>query len=161
MNTDEVRDRLLEKRQLDDAGGCWLWLGKVTPLGYGQLSVGGRQLYTHRLAAAVWLGFDLDGPLCVLHRCDTPGCFNPEHLFVGTKRDNTRDMIAKGRARFPAGPPRRGSERSDAKLTEDAVREIRRRIDQGVSRRHLADEYGVSYWTVCKAAAGISWRHVR
>lgn len=89
-----------------DAGrndrGCWLWAGAPTAqMGYGQLSVGSRSnritIYAHRLSYMVHRGDP--GHLSVLHRCDNPMCFNPEHLFIGTAGDNIRDAVAKGRHR--------------------------------------------------------------
>ena len=84
--------------------GCWLWNGRYGQSGYGTYGGGrsGERVQAHRL---VWQ--DVNGPiqdgLFVLHRCDVRGCVNPEHLFLGTAKDNTRDMMAKGRERFVGG----------------------------------------------------------
>ena len=64
--------------------------------GYGQLRVGEKKWRVHRLAWTFMYGEIPEG-MCVLHRCDNPPCFNPKHLFIGTKADNTKDMISKGR----------------------------------------------------------------
>jgi hypothetical protein len=82
--------------------GCWLWNGAPTGLmGYGQLSLGPRNdqlvISAHRMSYMVHCGDP--GDLSVLHRCDTPLCFNPAHLFSGTAGDNIRDAVAKGRHR--------------------------------------------------------------
>jgi HNH endonuclease len=78
---------------------CWLWTGSKNNKGYGQLRVGGRKgsaRSAHRIAWEL-----ANGPLvpgrCILHRCDTPACVRPDHLFEGSKADNTRDMVLKGR----------------------------------------------------------------
>jgi hypothetical protein len=79
--------------------GCWLWLGQLSYLGYGQimLSPGQRKTKAHR---AAWEAFRGPiGKLHVLHRCDNRCCVNPDHLFLGTRSDNMLDMYSKGRHR--------------------------------------------------------------
>src|SRR3989304_6891698 len=75
---------------------CWEWRRSKTPLGYGMLNIRGHTIYAHRISYIMTKSPIPDG-LCVLHMCDNPGCINPFHLFLGTKKDNTRDMIVKGR----------------------------------------------------------------
>lgn len=86
---------------IDDAG-CWIWRGAPTAKhGYGMTSIGPRHdqlvIYAHRLSYMVYRG-DPAG-LFVLHRCDVPLCFRPDHLFLGTAGDNVRDAVAKKRHR--------------------------------------------------------------
>src|SRR4051812_5029227 len=118
--------RLLVNRICTPAG-CWLWTRSCQPKGYGQTSWPGgrRNVRVHRVAAVLWLGFDIDSPQLVLHRCDTPRCFNPDHLFVGTAADNTSDMMAKGRNNHGNVC---GEDHPRHKLTADMVREIRQRV---------------------------------
>lgn len=81
--------------------GCMLWLGYACQQGYGRVSVRGkrnRSCTAHRAAYECANGA-FDESLTVCHRCDTPLCVNPDHLFLGTQRDNLSDMRAKGRAR--------------------------------------------------------------
>lgn len=76
--------------------GCWLWTSK-TNKGYGLIrGVGGRYIAAHRLAWQIFRGAIKDKSF-VCHRCDTPSCVNPDHLFLGGPLENMRDMIAKGR----------------------------------------------------------------
>lgn len=83
--------------------GCWIWQGAVftykNKLPYGQSRKNGKPITAHRLFYQEHTGPVPDG-VCVLHKCDNPRCVNPEHLFLGTNLDNTRDMIAKGRQGF-------------------------------------------------------------
>lgn len=77
--------------------GCIEWTGSVAGYGYGVLSFYKRNYYVHRLAYRLFIG-KIPNHLMVCHRCDNPRCFNPEHLFLGTAKDNVQDMIKKGRA---------------------------------------------------------------
>lgn len=88
---------LFNQMAYDGATGCWNFTGARVPKGYGTSHYKGRNVATHRLAAHLWLGFDLKSKLMVLHRCDNPSCFNPKHLFTGTNSDNQKDASAKGR----------------------------------------------------------------
>lgn len=75
---------------------CVIWPGAKSELGYGRLRHQGKTRQAHRLAYEIHVGPIADG-LFVCHRCDTPSCVNPAHLFLGTARDNVLDMCAKGR----------------------------------------------------------------
>lgn len=80
--------------------GCWLWTGSCIAAGYGQIEVreNGRRksLRVHRVVWELLRGPIPEG-LVLCHTCDNPPCCNPDHLFVGTHRDNILDMVSKGR----------------------------------------------------------------
>lgn len=99
---------LLFKRA--DGDSCWLWTGSTQSSGYGQLHQGDgenrRAFLAHRLSYEHFVG-PIPADKCVLHRCDTPRCVRPDHLFLGTRRDNVADMNKKGRRR--GGGPRGSS----------------------------------------------------
>jgi len=91
------RERLVRDVDTD----CWLFSGSLNSDGYGNVRIGGRKgktVKTHRLAWEEFFGPIPDG-LRVCHRCDVPSCCNPDHLFLGTQRDNVTDMVSKGRFR--------------------------------------------------------------
>lgn len=98
-------ERLLAKTPEPGEGGCWPWTGPVGNSGYGVIGAGNRlSISTHKLSWLLFCGETPPGQ-CVLHRCDNRRCINPEHLFLGTHAENSRDMVAKGR--HVSGPAKR------------------------------------------------------
>lgn len=86
-----------------------------------------------------------------------PGCVNPDHLFLGTNADNVADKVAKGRTTKGRPHKRKGSAHGAAKLTEDAIIEIRTRK---ASAKEYAEKFGVTVWSIYKAMSGTTWQHV-
>lgn len=85
--------------------GCWTWNGAKQKFGYGWVWIDGEgSKNTHRVAYEIGVG-PIPAGQCVLHRCDNPPCVNPAHLFLGTKGDNTRDMVSKNRHVLPPKKP--------------------------------------------------------
>ena len=139
--------------RVDKSGGpdaCWEWQGYRHPSrGYGQIGRGRRADgigETHRLAWEYHNGPIPDG-LFVCHRCDNPPCCNPAHLFLGTNADNVADAVAKGRTA-------KGFRLPHTRLTDEQVREMRRRYNPAASvpkrggrssnADELANEFGIS-----------------
>lgn len=142
---------------------CWLWQGKTQNGGYGVIWSGGakgRTYYAHRLAWSIAHDGAEPGAMVVCHSCDNPQCVNPEHLFLGTPRDNYNDMRIKGRAAPPTARAR-GEGVGGSKLTEPDVREIRRKRSEGATLSALGREFGVDRTTVRDAVDGTSWAHVK
>ncbi len=149
--------------KVDKSGECWLWTASRKPNGYGQFTKKPLVFYAHRVAYEATYGPIPDG-LNVCHRCDNPPCVRPDHLFLGTPLDNTRDKIAKGRARYGrggGGVRHRGEQSPQSKLTETTVRAIRRAYACGAHQASLAREYGVSARAIAFAVQGITWAHVQ
>ncbi len=137
--------RLVEKTDT-----CWLWAGGRNRQGYGRFQYDFRRLLAHRVAWSIATGYE--PKLCVLHRCDNPGCVRPEHLFLGTRGDNNRDCRSKGRNAL-------GESHGRAKLTPEQVNDIRLRYRAG-NAPALAAEYGVCHQMVWLIATRKKWRHM-
>ena len=129
---------------------CWIWIGTRLPKGYGSFT--SAQCDENRAHRVSWL--IANGPippgLCVCHRCDTPPCVNPAHLFLGTKSENTKDRHSKGRSA-------QGSRNGRAKLNSQQVFEIRFRLKNGESQRRLARLFKVHPRTVCRIGQREIW----
>lgn len=131
---------------------CWLWPGKKASDGYGRVWTRAHGfVLAHRLAYTVWREPIPDG-LRICHHCDNPPCCNPSHLFVGTQLRNIRDMVAKGRQRGA-----RGSRNKNSKLTEDLVRQIRRRLADGESTTAIGRSLGLHRNTIWHIKSRHSW----
>ncbi len=141
-------------------GSCWEWQGTRRPDGYGLLYVNGVQTRAHRHAFELAWGTPIPPGMSVLHRCDNPPCVRPGHLWLGTDADNLADMRAKGRARHFVGRVQAGEANHNAKLTDDAVREIRRLRATGLLQREIAERLGVHTGTVGYVLRGATWNKV-
>jgi hypothetical protein len=97
-----LREVLFAKVAFEPTTGCWLWYGSRSPRGYGDMTYRKEAKKAHRVSYELHVGPIPEG-LCVCHRCDTPSCVNPDHLFVGTHGDNAADKVAKGRWRGSMG----------------------------------------------------------
>ncbi len=169
--------RFWEKVQKTD--GCWIWTGATTQ-GYGVIRAEGP---SRAMIRAPRLSYEIHvGPIPkgkhILHHCDNPPCTNPEHLFVGTSKDNAEDMVRKGRStkgrststwvargnvhytrRIPCAQV--GQKNNGSKLTDKQVQEIRNLYAQGnISQSKLGKMFNVSQTAVGHILRRITWNHL-
>lgn len=136
---DTLLRRFKSKCGAATASGCIPWTGYKTTTGYGVLRVaskGSRKTTAHRIAWVIERG-DLDPEMLVLHRCDNPSCVNVEHLFLGSPKENTDDMVSKRRHAWRDGQPWQKLTAQDAAR----IRDLRR---SGLTQQKIADQFGVS-----------------
>ena len=128
---------------------CWEWKRPTSVFGYGYFTVNGKRYRAHRYSWESIHGSIPDG-LMVCHKCDNRACVNPDHLFLGTAKDNALDMAEKGRSYYKRG------EDNNNKLTTDMVREIRDAV--GVSQWDLARKYGIGQTAVSSIRRRRTWK---
>lgn len=140
-----------------ELGPCWLWTAAVSTNGYGQFRIGKKNTVASRYSYELAYG-PIVGGLWVLHHCDNPPCVRPDHLYLGTHRDNTNDMVNRSRVAH-------GERTNTAKLTLAQVQEIRS-LTYGIQNfrrgecKKIAEQYGVSPSQVKRIATGRDWREV-
>lgn len=140
---------------------CWLWRGALFRRGYGCFSIKHKSHLSHRVAWEITHGPIPEGML-VCHKCDNPLCVRPDHLFLGTPKDNMDDKTQKGRARYTArNNPSHGEKSWKATLTDEQVRQIRSRFKpRVVTMQQLADEFGVTKSTIADIIYRRRWSHI-
>ena len=136
------------------ADACLLWPYSTNGR-YGIVCIEGRNVYAHRVAFELNHG-PISNGLQVCHRCDTPLCYNPPHLFTGTQSENVLDCVKKGRANKPYG-----EKKIQAKMTDGRVKEMRDLYATGIyTQRELGRMFGISDRNASAIVMGYAWKHV-
>lgn len=140
----------------EDENGCWIWTGSKLESGYGMVRCEqGHYIRVHRASWIVHRGPIPDG-LLVCHRCDVPLCINPDHLFLGTSKDNTQDMIKKGRKVTCPGESNPAS-----KHKEDDVKRAREMFASGnYTRDEISAATGIKKANLYRILTGQTWKHI-
>lgn len=133
-------------------GECWTWVGSKNAHGYGRFGINGKNYYAHRIAWQIKHG-DIPDGMSVCHKCDRTSCVNPNHLFLGSQKDNLNDASTKGRTS-------RGSHRPKAKLREGQIKEIILLKSQGIKQKQIALKFGVGQATISRIVHRTKWKHV-
>ena len=131
--------------------GCWGWNGS-TLKGYGRFNYRDKSILATRGSWLIHFG-DIPDGLYVLHKCDNPICSNPEHLFLGTAKDNMQDKIQKGRDAI-------GERNGSSKLTNKKVLKIRDLFLHGVTYKEIMKEFNVAENTIYCIKSRKTWRHI-
>ena len=163
--TEKLIRRFFDKVQKDgpahpyepEMGSCWMWGGRTKSEGYGEFTLGSRTDGTRHIAKAHRVSIAISGRPCpenrmTLHTCDNRRCVNPEHLYIGTAKDNSAD-----RARRDRQARMNGEDNGFHKLSDDQVIEIARSNE---SNTILSARFGISKSVVGKIKNGESWTHI-
>ncbi len=135
MRKESLENRFLDKVSPEPMSGCWIWTGNISKYGYGYLSINDKNVRAHRCSYSLFVG-EIPKDLYVCHTCDLRCCVNPRHLFLGTQRDNMKDMVAKGRASRVIGAI--GENHSSAKLKIKDVIWLKELANNGISQKDLS-----------------------
>lgn len=152
-----MTDRQIERFKAAFSKGrpqdCWVWNLAKNNKGYGKFGTGKMSTdYAHRISFRLFRE-EIPNGLNVLHTCDNPPCVNPNHLFLGTQKDNGSDCRIKGRTS-------RGSGRPLSKLSEDQVIKIRNLHSEGARQIDLVKKFRVSKTTICIIVNKKAWKHI-
>jgi hypothetical protein len=130
---------------VEKTDGCWIWHRGIDKQGYGTLKCWGKVSKAHRVSWELHNG-PIPDDLFVCHKCDNPPCVNPEHLFLGTNKDNCDDRDRKGRV--------------NTVLTAEQVLEIRSLCEHGMLQRVVAARYGVQQSLISLIVNRKIWTHI-
>lgn len=151
--TDE-KQYILDRIEINEETGCWEWTETCFFNGYARAGLYKRDgkkfsQRANRMSYEVFIG-NIPENMYVCHSCDNPKCVNPDHLFLGTPKDNAKDMKNKKRSLS-------GEKHPNSKLTEHEVLEIRK---SKKSKEFLSEKYGVSVCTIRDVLIGRTWNNI-
>lgn len=126
---------------------CWIWEGNKNKDGYGRINFNSKHQLAHRYAYELLVGCIPENKL-ICHHCDNPPCCNPEHLFLGTDRQNTDDKLLKKR------------HKNGQKLSITSVKEIKKLLNNGLTQKKIGEIYGVTRSAISNIAYGQSWSNI-
>lgn len=132
---------------------CWEWTKYKLKNGYGEMGINNKVYLVHRIVYEQIYGYIPDG-LYILHKCNNPSCCNPKHLYLGTQKDNMKQMSEDGRSA-------RGEKSSSAKLKVEDVLEIRKLYStEKYYHWELGEMFGVSRQQITKILNNQNWKHI-
>lgn len=177
MYSQITRKRFFSK--FSKSNSCWVWHGLKNKAGYGRF--GGK--YAHRMSWEIFNNQIIPLGMLVCHHCDNPGCVNPDHLFLGTQKDNMQDMISKNRQAIQNNSGEKnpmfgkkhsnqakakqsdakkgrykGSKHPRASINEETANKIKEIRSNGVSAKQIAEQLMVSFHVVRNVIYGKSWK---
>jgi len=141
-----------EKHVIKNKSKCWGWIGYLSD-GYGKLTMDKKLISSHRASWLIHYG-EIPKKLIVRHVCDNRSCTNPEHLLLGTHKDNSDDKINRGRRK------QIGESHSHSKINNNIVREIRRLFSEGVNYKNIARKFNIAPTTIYGIKNRKRWSHV-
>lgn len=152
--SDKERKRFFDNTMPEPNTGCWLWTSYLSGCGYASITINKRVMNASRVSYSMLKG-EIPKGLYVLHTCDNRLCVNPDHLFLGTQKENIIDMHKKGRGRVNFG-----QRSSTAKLSDKDAKDIVKMSGNGISDSEIAEKYDVTVGTIYRIRSGNGWNKV-
>lgn len=131
-----------------DTSRCWEWTGAEKGNGYGNMTMNGQNIPAHRASFILFIG-PVPSHLDVCHACDNRSCVNPDHLFLGTRKENMQDAKKKGRVKG-----------GGKHLTREELEKLCEMLRSGMSPRLVSQHTGIKYPTISALNSGRSFRKI-
>ncbi len=147
---EQVKVSFEQRYTIDILTGCWEWTGGKCEKGYGMFTLSQRSIRAHRAAWFIYKGEKIPDHLQGCHKCDNPSCVNPDHIFLGTAKDNSDDKVAKNRANNLRGE-------DISKLTSIQVMEA---YESTETAHKVAEAFGVCPSTIRNIRRRVTWSHL-
>ena len=144
-------------RKVDKGSDCWMWQGLVVKQGYGKHNIKRVQKSAHRIAWVLANRKPIPDTLFVLHSCDNRACCNPDHLRLGTHRDNMNDARLRGRM---VASRSRGFDHYNSRLKAEDIVDIRSRFAAGDMMPTIMIDYDTTKTTVFNLIHGKTYPDV-
>lgn len=154
-STKKMKNRFL-KFVRSEHNGCWIWTGAKNPRGYGAFYLGGKVVNSHRASMLIFKADVLIDGMTVCHSCDNPACVNPDHLWVGTQKDNITDCISKKRKNTASSRGEKSGKSTIGNAQAISIFGLKGKK----TRREISMEFGISMDTVSKIFNGLRWSSV-
>ncbi len=162
-------ETIVSRCSVEPNTGCWLWTENLNMWGYGKVCIQKKHWIAHRASFKIFNKKDIPRGMFVLHKCDVRSCVNPEHLFLGTHKENMKDMVKKGRAatgdrntsRKNPHLQARGSKHYFAKLNEKDVFKIKLLLaKKTLTQKQIGAMFNTTSRNINNINVGLTWRHV-
>lgn len=152
------KNRFYSNIIINGENDCLEWRGTMKSNGYGQFrTLNKKWFHAHRYSYELFVS-EIPVGMCVLHKCDNRKCVNPEHLWVGTKKENTQDMFLKQRNGYCG---LKGEKNGKAKLNCEDVALIRKIYSKEMNCTKLSKIYSVSISAIDRIVRNVTWNHIK
>lgn len=149
---ESLLERFIKYVSMNNTTGCWDWTGNICFYGYGRINYKMKSYRANRAAFILFKQTD-PGKLLVCHKCDNTKCVNPDHLFLGTQKDNMKDCKAKKRTAY-------GHKNGSSKLKENDVLIIKDLAKKNLTHLEISKRFGVSRANIGLILNNKRWKHL-